>query len=182
MSHDIRGLQTLAILYALPYALLMWSYVMSSSDLFLAVLSHILGNSTLSFLLAFMFACFIYSSVVTRSLVGAFLVAVTIFIIWCIITAWTPEFSQMNFKIWATNTWETAKEAVLSRARALTPKKESQEQRHLSETPTFCGDSPTNEKQVGKRQGSWAIKFFVRKPTAGSPVPLDSDGQEMVEV
>jgi hypothetical protein len=150
---------------------------MSSSDLFLAVLSHILCNSTLSFLLAFMFACFIYSSVATRSLVGAFLVAVTIFIIWCIITAWTPE---LNFKIvWATKIWETAK-AVLLRARVLTPKKESQ--RHSSETPTFCGDSPTNEKQVGKRRGSWAIKFVVRKPTAVSPVPLDSDGQEMVEV
>src|SRR5882762_10910207 len=121
MSHDVRGLETLAILYALPYALLMWSYVMSSSDLFLAVLSHILCNSTLSFLLAFMFACFIYSSVATRSLVGAFLVAVTIFIIWCIITAWTPE---LNFKIvWATKIWETAK-AVLLRARVLTPKKE----------------------------------------------------------
>ncbi|KZP01939.1 hypothetical protein FIBSPDRAFT_846207, partial [Athelia psychrophila] len=50
MTHSTRGLEHLAILYALPYALLMWS--------------------TLTFLAAFSLDCFVDASVFTRVPVG----------------------------------------------------------------------------------------------------------------
>ncbi|KAH9478558.1 hypothetical protein JR316_0009015 [Psilocybe cubensis] len=66
--HPRLGLETLAILYSLPYALLMWGMV--------------------SFLAAFSFVFFADSSVPTRSLVGSLCFAVAILIIWCVYTSW----------------------------------------------------------------------------------------------
>jgi len=71
MWHDSRGLEALAIFYALPYALLMWS--------------------ALTFFGAFAFTCFRYSSPATRFPVGSVLLAVLVLIGWCVGTAWMKE-------------------------------------------------------------------------------------------
>ncbi|KDR80110.1 hypothetical protein GALMADRAFT_242351 [Galerina marginata CBS 339.88] len=67
-SHPRLGLETLAILYSLPYTLLMWGMV--------------------SFLAAFGFMCFQNSSIQTRAVVGPFFVIVLILIFWCMCTLW----------------------------------------------------------------------------------------------
>ncbi|KAJ6588820.1 hypothetical protein B0H19DRAFT_220413 [Mycena capillaripes] len=67
-THPTLGLETLAILYSLPYAMLIWSMV--------------------SFLAAFSFMCFLRSSLVTRTLVAVLWAAVAALILWCVFTAW----------------------------------------------------------------------------------------------
>jgi len=159
-THKIRGLEILAILYALPYALLMWS--------------------TFAFLLAFLFECFFFSSVTTRVPVGTFLVVVGVLIAWCIITAWTNEFNVTTLQLpWQADPWGRCK-AMLSRWTK--PDAEFQERKESSETPTCCSGEPSteDEKQGGKRQGSWPFMIFVRKATADPPIPLDE--KEKAEV
>ncbi|KAJ7185538.1 hypothetical protein C8R46DRAFT_1060923 [Mycena filopes] len=67
-NHPKRGLETLAIMYALPYAMLIWSMV--------------------SFLAAFLFMCFQDTTLTTRSLVGVLWAAVAALILWCVFMAW----------------------------------------------------------------------------------------------
>jgi len=67
-AHPLLGLETLAILYSLPYALLMWSMV--------------------SFLVAFLFACFKGSGVFPRSLIGSLCGVIAVLVAWCIWTSW----------------------------------------------------------------------------------------------
>ncbi|CAA7270226.1 unnamed protein product [Cyclocybe aegerita] len=67
-KHPLLGLETLAILYGLPYALLMWGMV--------------------SFLAAFCFMCFQHTSIPTRSLVAPAGGAIAVFIAWCIWSSW----------------------------------------------------------------------------------------------
>ncbi|KAJ7640899.1 hypothetical protein DFH06DRAFT_1477813 [Mycena polygramma] len=67
-THHTLGLETLAILYSLPYAMLIWSM--------------------LSFLAAFSFMCFEQSNLVTRALVAVLWAAVAALILWCVFTAW----------------------------------------------------------------------------------------------
>ncbi|KAJ7185537.1 hypothetical protein C8R46DRAFT_1060915 [Mycena filopes] len=67
-THPTLGLETLAIMYALPYAMLIWSMV--------------------SFLAAFSFMCFEDSTLTTRSLVGVLWAIVAALILWCVFTAW----------------------------------------------------------------------------------------------
>ncbi|KAF9467789.1 hypothetical protein BDZ94DRAFT_1247715 [Collybia nuda] len=62
------GLETMAIMFSLPYALLMWGMV--------------------SFLAAFMFMCFQNSSISARLLVGIIWALIAVLIAWCIWTAW----------------------------------------------------------------------------------------------
>ncbi|KAJ3516741.1 hypothetical protein NLJ89_g928 [Agrocybe chaxingu] len=76
-KHPLLGLETLAILYGLPYALLMWGMV--------------------SFLAAFCFMCFQHTSTPTRSLVAPAGGAIAIFIVWCIWSSWeTTEEASGN--------------------------------------------------------------------------------------
>lgn len=158
MTHKTRGLETLAILYALPYALLMWS--------------------TLSFLAAFLIACFFFSSSITRFLVGASLVAVSVLVAWCIITAWTHEFNITRLQLPFSAHWDTCKKALVQRFR--TDDVESQERKESSETPTYSGND--DEKQSGKRQRSWSpLMFFVRKPTVDLTVRDDNNEGEKSE-
>ncbi|KAJ7666257.1 hypothetical protein DFH06DRAFT_1386392 [Mycena polygramma] len=65
---DRHRLETLAILYSLPYAMLVWSI--------------------LCFLAAFFFMCFESSTLITRILVAVLWTAVAAFIVWCIRTLW----------------------------------------------------------------------------------------------
>ncbi|KAJ7359250.1 hypothetical protein DFH08DRAFT_406908 [Mycena albidolilacea] len=67
-THPTLGLETLAVLYSLPYAMLMWSMV--------------------SFLAAFAFMCFRNSNLLTRTLVGVVLAAVATLILWCVYNSW----------------------------------------------------------------------------------------------
>jgi len=67
-NHPRLGLETLAILYSLPYALLMWGMI--------------------SFLIAFCLMCFQDSSSATRGCIGSLCVAVTILVGWCVWTSW----------------------------------------------------------------------------------------------
>ncbi|KAJ7485389.1 hypothetical protein FB451DRAFT_1127570 [Mycena latifolia] len=67
-TYPILGLEALAFLYSLPYAMLIWSMV--------------------SFLAAFSFMCFENSNLITRTLVGVIWAAVAALILWCIFSAW----------------------------------------------------------------------------------------------
>ncbi|KAJ6488057.1 hypothetical protein C8R45DRAFT_265104 [Mycena sanguinolenta] len=67
-THPTLGLETLAVLYALPYAMLIWSMV--------------------SFLAAFSFMCFQKSSLLTRTLVAVVWTAVAALILWCVFNSW----------------------------------------------------------------------------------------------
>ncbi|CAA7270225.1 unnamed protein product [Cyclocybe aegerita] len=70
-SHSSLGLETLAILYSLPYALLMWAMV--------------------SFLAAFACMCFQDSNITTRVSVGSLCVALVVLVAWCVWSAWESQ-------------------------------------------------------------------------------------------
>ncbi|KAF8155641.1 hypothetical protein B0H34DRAFT_808691 [Crassisporium funariophilum] len=70
-SHPLLGLETLAIMFSLPYAFLMWGMV--------------------SFLTAFCFMCFQDSNPSTRALVGSLCTVIVVLIIWCIWTSWEKQ-------------------------------------------------------------------------------------------
>ncbi|KAG7448691.1 uncharacterized protein BT62DRAFT_929785 [Guyanagaster necrorhizus] len=70
-KHNKTGLETLAILYGLPYALLMWAMV--------------------SFLAAFSLMCFTASNSTVRMLVGSAWLAIGVLILWCIMTSWETK-------------------------------------------------------------------------------------------
>ncbi|KAK0237922.1 hypothetical protein EDD85DRAFT_832343 [Armillaria nabsnona] len=65
------GLETLAILYGLPYALLMWAMIL--------------------FLSAFSLMCFTASNLSVRMLVGSAWLAIGVLILWCIMTSWETK-------------------------------------------------------------------------------------------
>ncbi|KAJ7485400.1 hypothetical protein FB451DRAFT_1363351 [Mycena latifolia] len=67
-THPTLGLETLAVLSSLPYAMLVWSLV--------------------SFLAAVSFMCFENADVATRTLVGVSWTAVAALILWCIFSSW----------------------------------------------------------------------------------------------
>ncbi|KAF7986293.1 hypothetical protein HWV62_35236 [Athelia sp. TMB] len=71
MTHGTRGLEHLSILYAIPYALLMWS--------------------TLTFVGAFTLEVFVRTSIVARVNVGSVLAVCTILVLWCILAAWIGD-------------------------------------------------------------------------------------------
>ncbi|KAF7301304.1 hypothetical protein MIND_00695400 [Mycena indigotica] len=67
-THPTLGLETLAILYSLPYAMLIWSMV--------------------SFLAAFSFLCFLHADLKTRALSAVIWGAVAALILWCAVNGW----------------------------------------------------------------------------------------------
>ncbi|KAJ7211360.1 hypothetical protein GGX14DRAFT_450025 [Mycena pura] len=67
-THRTLGLETLAVLYSLPYAMLIWSMV--------------------SFLAAFSFMCFENADLITRTLVAILWAAVAALILWCVFNGW----------------------------------------------------------------------------------------------
>jgi len=70
-NHPLVGLETLAIIYSLPYALLMWSMV--------------------AFLTAFGLHCFLVTNKATRGVVGSLSAAVTFLILWSIWNGWESQ-------------------------------------------------------------------------------------------
>ncbi|KAJ7126106.1 hypothetical protein C8R44DRAFT_874479 [Mycena epipterygia] len=79
-THPTLGLETLAVLYSLPYAMLIWSMV--------------------SFLAAFSFMCFENSSLVTRTLVAVLWGTVAALILWCVFTAWESSDWDWLRRLW----------------------------------------------------------------------------------
>jgi hypothetical protein len=67
-AHPLLGLETLAIMFSLPYALLMWSMV--------------------AFLVAFLCLCFEDSDIVTISLIGTLSGVIAVLVVWCVWTSW----------------------------------------------------------------------------------------------
>jgi len=67
-AHPLLGLEILAVMFSLPYALLMWSMV--------------------AFLVAFLFLCFEDSDIMTISLIGPLGGVITILVVWCVWTSW----------------------------------------------------------------------------------------------
>ena len=141
------------------------------------VLKHVLWNRTLSFLLAFMFMSFKFSSVETVSLVGSFLAVNAVLILWCIKAAWTNEFNFTNLRIsWPKNLWET----ILAYFR--TPEVQPQERKESSDTqPTYCGNPRSKDEKVGRRQGSWP-RILLRKSTMEPPIRVDDEEEGKAEV
>jgi len=80
-NHRLLGLETLAILYSLPYALLMWGM--------------------LSFLAAFCFMCFQDSSTATRGLVGSPCIAIAVLVGWCVWTSWEKQKEEPPIPVFA---------------------------------------------------------------------------------
>ena len=139
--------------------------------------AHVLRARMLSFLLAFLFTCFFSSSAATRISVGTFLVAVGVFVVWCISTAWTNEFNITSLQLtWFAALWETCK-AIPTCGRR--PDLASREQREPSDNPTSFGDAPTEDgNQATNRQWSWPLMIFVRRPTVDPRVRVNSDEEE----
>ncbi|KAK0480597.1 hypothetical protein IW261DRAFT_1473473 [Armillaria novae-zelandiae] len=65
------GLETIAILYSLPYALLLWAMIL--------------------FLAAFSLMCFTASDLSVRMLVGSAWLVIGILVIWCVMTSWETK-------------------------------------------------------------------------------------------
>ncbi|KAH6917962.1 hypothetical protein BKA70DRAFT_1554131 [Coprinopsis sp. MPI-PUGE-AT-0042] len=67
-SHPTLGLETLAILYSLPYAMLLWGMV--------------------SFLAAFAWNCFDATNIATRTVVGTAWIVLAALVVWCVWMGW----------------------------------------------------------------------------------------------
>jgi len=93
--HARLGLETLAILWSLPYALLMWAM--------------------LSFLLSISFLSFQNTTNYIRAGLGTFWCLIAVLIVWCITTSWETRATERNF----TDDWLDMLTRVVS---LLTPK------------------------------------------------------------
>ncbi|OCH87222.1 hypothetical protein OBBRIDRAFT_796401 [Obba rivulosa] len=79
-KHPTLGLETLAIMYSLPYAMLMWSAV--------------------AFLIAFSFECFLSHDNASTVPTAVAFVAVVSLICWCIFTAWEEHEETTTRLLW----------------------------------------------------------------------------------
>ncbi|KAH8101122.1 hypothetical protein BXZ70DRAFT_110008 [Cristinia sonorae] len=86
-THPTRGVETLAILYSLPYALLMWSMV--------------------TFLAAFSYECFIVQDLVAIWTTAGAWIVICLLIIWCIYSAW-----ESKDDVWYKRTMSLYKEKI----------------------------------------------------------------------
>ena len=152
------------------------------------MLNRFLCCSTLSFLAAFMIACFSFASSTTRLSVGAFLVAVSLLILWCIGTSWIHE-----DKFPSTAAFWGKCRATFSYGGE--PATESQEPRKtilarfgILPSNAFwnkCkgifsrGDNPGMDSEEIQ---SWPMKVFVRKATADRGSDSTSNEEERVAI
>jgi hypothetical protein len=81
-----RGLQTLAILFSLPYALLMWSWVQFISEL--TKLEPIKFIRMATFVLSIAITCFDVSGTAQRVVTGIVWLFIVLFVGWTIVTGW----------------------------------------------------------------------------------------------
>jgi len=127
MTHETYGLEVLAILYALPYALLKWS--------------------SLSFLVAFLCTCFFSSSSTSRTLVGVVLGTVSMLVMWCIWTGWTTEIKPDPQKFPMDPSEESSGTMPHNVA--------FQDGKACIDSPTGRGPRTKDENQSGRSQWSW---------------------------
>ncbi len=90
VNGNFLGLEALALLYSLPYALLMWGYVYLLSDALLS-LTVLFFVSVVAFLVAFFCLFFQNSTSESRALVGSLSVVVAALVVWCIVTYWETQ-------------------------------------------------------------------------------------------
>jgi hypothetical protein len=170
MSYKTYGLDTLAILYAMPYALLMWSYVLSKL-LQRALCTHSLPlPSIVAFLAAFMYTCFFSSSSTTRLPVGIVLLIVGGLVVLCIRTGWINESNGLNVQSPRDDLGDSHR-AILAR--------DSKAEEQKASTDTFTWNSTGEGKEGGKRQRIWPLMHFVRRPTPDSLVQSGGNGNNI---
>jgi hypothetical protein len=83
-----HGLETLAILFALPYALLMWAYVLFASFIMNASINVRLSSRMVAFLISFSFWTFENADLLVYLLIGLVYLGVTLMVLWCVSTSW----------------------------------------------------------------------------------------------
>jgi len=152
ITYKGRGLEVLAILYAMPYALLIWSVV--------------------SFTFAFAYALFFSSSSATRFLAGVVLVIIGGLLVLCIRTGWVHE-DQSHLQSLRDDLGDSHKLMVTHDVKA--------EERETS-TDCVMRNSNGDENEVGKRRWSLASMVFIRRPPPESSVLADSDERKTAEV
>jgi len=84
------GLETLSIMYSLPYALLMWGCV-AASLWHCSVFHSYISSSMITFVLAFSIMCFQNTSALARFIVGVAWILNAALVAWCICTSWETE-------------------------------------------------------------------------------------------
>ena len=90
-SHRIFGLEPLAIIHSLPWALLMWSYVISCLPRRcsrITYINHPSDNRMVTFFVALLLFCVSISNFPTRIFVSIASALLATLIVWCIQTAW----------------------------------------------------------------------------------------------
>ncbi|KAJ7591053.1 hypothetical protein C8J56DRAFT_934551 [Mycena floridula] len=93
-EHPNHGLEVLAILYSLPYAMLLWAMA--------------------SFFVAFSFMTFQHSSLSVRLVVGLAWAAIAAFIVWCVRTGWEVRQGEPNALVMLMGTmWGGIKSATV---------------------------------------------------------------------
>jgi len=191
MTHGTRGLEHLAILYALPYALLMWS--------------------TLTFLFAFALDCFVTSDTLTRIPVGSMLGICTVLVFWCILAAWICESDRPHRLGEMRKRLQNRALSIVSRFPGMgylrdgdedgedgengenrETQKGSDEKKHSEETavgtpPEITPNgtvltTPKNGLRKQSRSRSWLPGIFVRGPTIDDVVPEAPHELEMSQV
>ncbi|KAF7983489.1 hypothetical protein HWV62_21802 [Athelia sp. TMB] len=181
MTHGTRGLEHLAILYALPYALLMWSYVYFSPLLNRNYANiRLVARRTLTFLGAFALEVFVATSLVTRVDVGAVLAICTILVFWCILAAWICDSSQPHvlgqlktrlgeraIVLWDLLRLRAGGSESAKDGGEENEKGDHEERKPSEESNTVCA-TPTTEKGKRKKSRSLSLRFFVRKATGDS--------------
>jgi hypothetical protein len=179
MTHERCGLESLAILYALPYALLIWSYVSADNCPSAPYTHYTTCRSTIAFVVAFMYTCFFSSSSTTRFLVGAVVVAVGLLIALCIRTGWTNEVDESRLlPQWHDNPEESRGTTPPSNAmRDVEP-----QERKASNTLTYCDTSAEDKNQDAIRQRSWGFIKFFWNATSASHIQVDHNERQKAEV
>ena len=100
MYHDDRGLTLLAIIYSLPYAMLMWRSVAFCLFQFdWHDLTHV-NVSTVSFLAAFSLMCLLHTDTMTVAWVGVTWLLVVLLILMCISMAWEGGEQFLQHFLW----------------------------------------------------------------------------------
>ena len=93
-SHKFFGLEPMAIIFSLPWALLMWSYVIfclpRRCTRFTSI-KFLLGDRMVIFFIALLLFCFSISNVPTRIFVAMMSVLMAALIGWGVWTAWESE-------------------------------------------------------------------------------------------
>ncbi|KAJ7754473.1 hypothetical protein B0H16DRAFT_1542487 [Mycena metata] len=142
-THPTLGLETLAVLYALPYSLLIWSMV--------------------SFLAAFSFMCFENSDLLTRSMVAVLWAAVAVLILWCIVTAW--ESSDWD---WLRNLFCWPVSCLPSMDSCLRSAPDEDEDVDAVQDEAKSTVSQSESKPARKRRWAWPLMSALRQGSLDS--------------